>query len=68
MSPVRGRHLKRYRVVAITQRYVFALSYDVLTLWRNVVASISYRSEHIGALIAYDSCRSKIIDQRYRFY
>jgi hypothetical protein len=54
-------------VIAITLRYVFALSYNILTLWRNVVASISYCSEHIGADIASDSCRSKLIDQRYRF-
>jgi hypothetical protein len=64
----RGRHLKRYSVIAITLNYVFALSYNVLTLWRNVVASISYRSEHIGADITYDSYCSKLIDQRYHFY
>jgi hypothetical protein len=28
-------------VIAITLRYVFALSYNALTLWRNVIASIS---------------------------
>jgi hypothetical protein len=64
----RGRHLKRYSVIAITLRYVFAFSYNVLTLRRNVVTSISYRSEHIGAIIASDTYRSKLIDQRYRFY
>jgi hypothetical protein len=64
----RGRHLKRYSVIAITLRYVFALSYNVLTLWRNVIAYISYRSEHVGAVIASYSYRSKLIDQRYRFY
>jgi hypothetical protein len=31
-DPVRGRHLKSYSVIAITLRYVFALSYNVLTL------------------------------------
>ncbi len=39
------------------------LSYNVVTLWRNVIASISYRSEHIGAIIASYSYRSKPIDQ-----
>ncbi len=41
-------------------RYVFALSYNVLTLWRNVIASISYRFDHIGAVIASYSNRSKL--------
>ncbi len=64
----RGRYLKRYNVIAITLRYVFALSYNALTLWRNVIASISYRSEHIRDVIASYSYRSKLIDQRYRPY
>jgi hypothetical protein len=48
-------------------RYVSALLYNVLTLWRNIIASISYSSEHIGAIIASYSYRSKLIDQRYCF-
>ncbi len=67
MPMSRGRHLKCYSVIAITLRYVFALSYNVLTLWRNLIASISYRSEHIGAVFASYSYRSKLIDQRYCF-
>jgi hypothetical protein len=54
-------------VIAITLRYIFALSYNVLTLWRKIIASISYRSEHIGAIIASYSYRSKLIDQRHCF-
>ncbi len=55
-------------VITITLRYVFALSYNVLTLWRSVIASITYRSEHIGAVIPSYSCHSNIINQRYRHY
>jgi hypothetical protein len=64
----RGWHVKCYNVIAITLCYVFALSYNALTLWRNVIDSISYRSEHIGAVIASYSYRSNLIDKRYRFY
>jgi hypothetical protein len=39
-------------VISITLRYVFALSHDALTLLRSVIASIIYRCEHIGAVIA----------------
>jgi hypothetical protein len=62
-----GRHLKRYSVIAIMLRYIFALSYNVVTLWRNIIGSISYRSGYIGDVIASYSYRSKLIDQRYRF-
>jgi hypothetical protein len=48
--------------------YVFALSYNALTLWRNVIASISYRPEHVGAIIASYSYRSKLMDQHYHSY
>jgi hypothetical protein len=48
--------------------YIFALLNNALTLWRNIIASISYRSEHVEAVIASYSYRSKLIDQRYRFY
>ncbi len=48
----RGRHLKRYSVTSITLRYVFALSLNALTLLRSIIASIFYRSGHIGAVIA----------------
>ncbi len=59
----RERHLKHYRVLAITLHYVFASLYNALTLWRNVTASISYRSEHIGSVIASCTYRYKLIDQ-----
>jgi hypothetical protein len=34
----------------------------------NVIASISFRSEHIGAVIASYNYRFKLINQRFRFY
>jgi hypothetical protein len=49
-------------------RYVFALSHNALTLLRSVIASIIYRSGHIGAVIAYKSYYSKLIDQHDCFY
>ncbi len=55
-------------VIAITLRYVFALSYNVLPLWRNVIAFIRYRFKHIVAFIASHRYRSKLINQRYCFY
>jgi hypothetical protein len=45
----------------------FALSYRASTLWRNVIASIIYRSEHVGGVNASHIYRSKLIDQHYRF-
>ncbi len=44
-------------IIAITLRYIFVLSYKALTLWINVIAFISYRSEHIGAVIFVDLTR-----------
>jgi hypothetical protein len=35
----RGRHLKRYSVIAITLRYVFALSYNALSQQNKVIIS-----------------------------
>jgi hypothetical protein len=61
----RGQHRKRCSVIAITLRYFFVLSYNVLPLWRNVIASSSYHSEHIGAVISSCSYRAKLIDERY---
>jgi hypothetical protein len=31
--------------------HVFVLSNNAFTLWRNVIASISFRSEHTGVII-----------------
>jgi hypothetical protein len=76
----RGRHRKRYSVIAITIRYIFALSHNDSTLWRKVIASFSYRfglieiviasysyrSSLIGIVIASYSYRSKVTN-RYRF-
>jgi hypothetical protein len=49
-------------VIAITLCYVFASSYNALTLSRNVIASISYQSEHIGAVITSYNYHLKLID------
>jgi hypothetical protein len=49
---IRGRHQKRYSVVAITLRYTFALSHNASTLRRKVIASYSYRSRLIEIVIA----------------
>ncbi len=52
-------------VIAIKLRYLFALSCNTLSLRRNVIVSIINRSEHMGAVIASYSYRSKFIDQHY---
>jgi hypothetical protein len=43
----RGRHLKRYSVISITLRYIFALLHNALTLRRNLslqlVIALGYR-------------------------
>jgi hypothetical protein len=57
----RGRHLKRYSVIAITLRYVFALSHNASTLKRKVIASYSYCSGLIEIGIAPYSYRSGLI-------
>jgi hypothetical protein len=55
-------------VVAISLRYVFALSNNSLTLLGSVIDSIIYRTRHIDAVIASYSYCSKLIDQHYCFY
>jgi hypothetical protein len=60
-------------VTAIMLRFDFALSCNDFIFSRIVYASISYCSEHTGAMIASYSYRSDIIDQhnasvRYRFW
>ncbi len=62
----RGRHFKRCSVIAITLRYDFALLHNAFIPYRKVIASNSYRSEHIEPVIAFNSYRSDVIDQRYR--
>ncbi len=57
----RGRHQKRYSVIAITLRYDFALSHNASTLSRKVIASFSYRSGFREIVIAYYSYRSSLI-------
>ncbi len=52
-------------VIAITLCYIFALLYNVLTLLSLLI--VIALSTYAGAVIASDSCRSKLIDQRYRF-
>ncbi len=64
----RGRNHAHYSATAITLRYIFALSYNSLTPWINVITCIVYRFEHIGAIIASYSYRSRLRDQHYCFY
>ncbi len=66
-STVRGRHHKCYSVIAITLHYVFALLHNALYMWRIVIASDSYGFRLFAAVIAYDSYRSELANQRYRF-
>jgi hypothetical protein len=63
-----GRHLKRYRVVAITLRYDFALAHNPFLLSRTVIAFNGYRSVHIEPVIAFYSYQTDVIDKRYSIY
>ncbi len=60
--------VQRYSVTAITLCYDFALLNNAFQPSRTVIASNSYRSVHIGAVIASYSYRSDIIDKRYHIY
>jgi hypothetical protein len=65
-----GRHLKRYSVISITPPYVFASSQNTLILLGSVIASIIYRSRHIGAVFASITVItyfSKFTDQHHCF-
>ncbi len=62
-----GRHHKRYSVMAIMLRYIFALLHNALYLWRIVIASNSYRFRLFTGVIASDSYCSELAGQRYRF-
>jgi hypothetical protein len=64
----RGQQLKSYSVISIILCYVFAFLYYALTLLRSMIASIIYRSGHIGAVIPSYSYCYKFIDQLYCFY
>jgi hypothetical protein len=55
-------------LLLITLHYIFALSHSSLTLQRNNIASIVYRSGHIGVIITSDSYCSKLTDQCYCLY
>jgi hypothetical protein len=66
-SKSRGRHYKRYSVIAITLHNVFSLLHNALYLWRIVVASDSYRFRLFAGVIAHDSYRSELAGQCYRF-
>jgi hypothetical protein len=75
----RGRHQKLYSVIAITLRYIFALSHNASTLRRKVVASYcyrsglieivivsySYRSGSVGIALAHNSYCFKVINYRF---
>ncbi len=64
----RGRHLKRYSVVAITLRYDFALAHNPFLLSRTVIAFNGYHSVHIEPVIAFYSYQNDVIDKRYSIY
>jgi hypothetical protein len=53
--------------MAITLLYVFVLLHNALYLWRIVIASNSYRLSLFAGVIAYNSYRSELAGQRYRF-
>ncbi len=57
----RGRHQKRYSVIAITLCYVLELSHNASTLCRKVIASFSYRSGLIEIVISSYSYCSNLI-------
>jgi hypothetical protein len=60
--------LKRYSDIAITLHYDFSLSHNALILSRIVITSNSYRSEHVGPIIASYSYRSDVTDKHYHIY
>jgi hypothetical protein len=66
-AKIRGRHYERYSVIAIMLHYVFALLHNALYLWRIVNASDSYGFRLCAGVTAYDSYRSELAGQRYRF-
>ncbi len=60
----RGRHFKRYNVIAITLGYILSLSHNALTLCTNVIASISYcsrLSEALSVLAVIDLSLSALL-------
>ncbi len=63
----RGRHYKRYSVIAIMLHYVFALLHNALNLWRIVITSGSYRFRLFAGIIAHDSYLSELAGQHYHF-
>ncbi len=63
----RGRHHKRYNVIAITLRYVFVLKHKALYLWKIVIASNSYRFRLFADVITFENYRSELAVQCYRF-
>jgi hypothetical protein len=48
-------------------RYIFLLLHNALYLWRIVIASDSHRFRLFAGVIAYDSYRSELAGQCYRF-
>jgi hypothetical protein len=64
----RGWHLKLYSIIAIMLHYDFSLSHNAFILYRIVIASNSYRSEHIGPVIASYTYRCDVIDKCYRIH
>jgi hypothetical protein len=52
----------------MTLRYDFELSHNAFLLSRTVIAFNSYRSVHIGPVIASYSYRFDVIDKRFNIY
>jgi hypothetical protein len=63
----RGRHHKRYSIIAIMLPYIFVLLHNALYLWRIVIASNSYRFRVFAGVNASESYHSELAGQRYCF-
>jgi hypothetical protein len=63
----RGWYYKLYSVIAIMLYYVSTSLHNALYLWRIVIASDSYCFRLFADIITYDSSRSELAGQHYRF-
>jgi hypothetical protein len=64
---IKGRHHKRYSLIAITLRYVFALLHNALYLWRIVFALDFSLALLLLKVITVSLQVSVIASLRYRF-
>jgi hypothetical protein len=63
----KSRQHERYNVIAITLRYIFALSFNASTLWRKAFAFDSYRYRHIKNRYRFLKLSLWDKGKRYRF-